>query len=49
MTKYLSFPDDGINKVAVAIELVLDHVVEGFQQEEHQMMVVGLVQEEPGG
>jgi hypothetical protein len=39
LTTDLSFPDDGVHEVGVAVELVLDDVVEDLQQEEDQVVV----------
>ena len=44
-----SLPDDGIDKVGVAIKLVLDQVVEHLQQEEDQVVVGGGGQKKPRG
>ena len=35
----LSFSDDGVNQIRVSIELVLNDVIEHFQEEEDKMMV----------
>ena len=43
----LPLPDEGVDQVAIAIKLVLDYVVECFQQEEDEVMVVRGGEEEP--
>ena len=37
--KNLSFANDRIYQIWIAVKLVLDDVVEHFQEKEHQMMI----------
>lgn len=45
----MSLPDDGVDQVGVAVELVLDDVVKDLQQEEDQVVVRGSGKQKPVG
>ena len=45
----MSLPDDGVDQVGVAVELVLDDVVKDLQQEEDQVVVRRSGKQKPAG
>ncbi len=44
---HLSLPDYAVDKVGIAVELILNDVVEDLEQEEDQMVVGGRGEEKP--
>ena len=45
--KHLPFSNQRVDQVGVAVELVLNDIVEHFQKEKYQVMVIGRRQQEP--
>ncbi len=45
--KHLPLSNDCINKVGIAIKLILNHIVEHFQEKEYQMMIGRVGKKEP--
>lgn len=48
-TAGLSIPHWPVNQVQPTVKLVLDDIVERFEKEEDQMVVLGCREQEPGG
>lgn len=44
----LPFSDDSVDKVGIAIKLILDDVVEHFEEKKHQVVVGWVGEQEPG-
>ena len=44
---YLSFSNDCVNEVGIAIKLILDDIVEHFQEEKDQMVVRRIGEQKP--
>lgn len=42
----LPLSNDSIDEIRIAVELILNHVVEYLEQEEHEVVVVGVCEQE---